>query len=490
MNRARVAPTALHRGGTSAWLSADAVARVCHGEVLRSGAPCSSALCDGIATDTRLDCTGKLFVALAGERHDAHDHLHQAIAAGALGLLVERPLQALAPDLCASRGEAARAPFVVRVADTARALLDLAAEHRRRHRARVVGITGSCGKTTTKEWLGAMLASVLPTVRSQGSFNNHVGVPLTLFQIGPETRAAVVELGTNHPGEIAMLCDVAQPEVAIVTCVANAHLQGLGSLAGVAAEKGALPEALPSAGLCLLNADDHHCMQLADRTSATVQFFSASGAAVDWFATEVRTDLQGTSFLLRGKLPVRLPCAGEHLVGNALAAIAAANWLGVPEAAAIEALAQAPCAPRRLQRKTVRGITLLDDTYNMNPASAHSALGTLAAVALPGARRIVVFGAMKELGDQSAPLHAELGAAVALGGFEKLLCVGADANAIAQGALQAGMDPAAVERCDGVLAALATLQAQLAPGDFVLCKASHSVGLDRLVDGLMLQERS
>ncbi|MFM1873703.1 MAG: hypothetical protein RL398_3125, partial [Planctomycetota bacterium] len=259
MSRHGVGVAASARRGTSAWLTPAAVARATRGEVLVRGAACV-----GIATDTRADCTDRLFVALRGERHDAHEHLAAAVRAGARGLLVERALADLPAEALVGPGRTA-APFVVRVADTGRALLDLAGEHRRRRRARVVGITGSCGKTSTKEWLGAVLATAMPTVRSQGSFNNHVGVPLTLFAIEPDTRAAVVEIGTNHPGEIATLCEVAQPDVGIVTCVAAAHLEGLGSLDGVEREKGSLPASLPAGGLCILNGDDPACRRMAER---------------------------------------------------------------------------------------------------------------------------------------------------------------------------------------------------------------------------------
>lgn len=464
--------------GAAAWLTAAAVARVARGEVVQRGQVCTT-----VATDTRGDCRGKLFVALRGERHDAHDHLAAAVQAGAGGLLVERVPEALLAEV-ARAGAAAAAPYIVRVADTGRALLDLAGEHRRRQRARVLAITGSCGKTSTKEWLGAALATALPTVRSQGSFNNHVGVPLTLFGIGPETRAAVVEVGTNHPGEIATLCDVVRPEVGIVTCVAPAHLEGLGSLAGVEQEKGCLPASLPEHGLCVLNGDDAACRRMAARTAATVQYFSLRDPGADWFATGIRSDGGRTRFLLRGERPVVLPRLGEHFVANALAVLAAATWLGMPEEQVVEALVQAPSAARRLEPKTARGAVVLDDTYNMNPASARAALHALAAAALPGARRWVVFGAMRELGADAEALHRELGAAVARGDFERLVCVGPDAAAIADGAVAAGLPVARAHVVADVDAAHELLVHELRATDVVLCKASRSVQLDRLVDRL------
>lgn len=215
------------RSALGTWLTPTAVAKAINGELVQRGRSG-----DGVTTDSRGDCTGKLFVALRGENYDGHDHVADAIRKGARGLIVSKPLHEI-PGMDRS-GPA----FVVRVSDTSRALLELGAEHRRRNRAKVIGITGSCGKTTTKEWLGEVLSTGMSTVRSPASFNNQVGVPLTLFSIRPETRAAVVEIGTNAPGEIGMLTAVARPDIGIVTCVAPAHLEGLGSIEGVAREKG------------------------------------------------------------------------------------------------------------------------------------------------------------------------------------------------------------------------------------------------------------
>ncbi|MBL8755076.1 MAG: hypothetical protein JNK15_17360, partial [Planctomycetes bacterium] len=241
------------RGPRGSWLTAAAVAKATGGEVLQRGDAAAT-----VTTDSRGDCTGRLFVALRGENHDGHTYAAAAVQAGAAGLLVDRARAELAGfDRAAAL--LGRVPYLVKVADTGKALLDIAAEHRRRHRAKVIGITGSCGKTSTKEWLGGVLASVMPTVRSPGSYNNQVGVPLTLFAIEPHTRAAVVEIGTNAPGEIAQLAAVARPDVGIVTCVAPAHLEGLGSVDGVAREKAALPASLPEGGLCILNCDDAAC---------------------------------------------------------------------------------------------------------------------------------------------------------------------------------------------------------------------------------------
>ena len=463
------------------WFTSRSVAKAVGGEVLQGG-PTGR----GVATDTRADCDGMVFVALRGERHDSHDHLGEAVAKGCAGLIVDRDVD-VARLTREAKLKRAREPFVVKVADTGAALLDLAREHRRRSRAKVVGITGSCGKTSTKEWLGAVLESAMPAVRSPGSYNNQVGVPLTLFQLREETRAAVVEIGTNAPGEIAQLTDIARPDIGIVTCVAPAHLEGLGSLEGVAREKSCLPQGLPADGVCILNGDDAACREMAAMTKAKVELISVHREA-DWFATEVRFHALGTTFLLQGERPVTVPRLGTHNVYNALAVIAAAYHLGVPEDQVLRQLANVPSAARRLEPKHAGGVTIFDDTYNMNPESARSALQAMAGLQLEGeGRGVAVFGGMAELGADSEALHRRLGEQVVQTGHDRLVCVGADAAAIADGALGAGMPRAAVHCVDDVHAAHGLLRGVLRPGDRVLCKASRRVQLERLVDRLVAE---
>ncbi|MBX3462370.1 MAG: UDP-N-acetylmuramoyl-tripeptide--D-alanyl-D-alanine ligase [Planctomycetes bacterium] len=459
------------RGAGASWLTAAAVARATGGEVVARGAAART-----VSTDSRGDCEGRLFVALRGPNHDGHRHCGEALQRGAVGLVVDQAFDV------ASLPNRLRPAFVVRVADTGKALLDLAAEHRRRHRARVVGVTGSCGKTSTKDWLGTVLAAAMPTVRSPASFNNQVGVPLTLFAIEPSTRAAVIEIGTNAPGEIAQLTAVVRPDIGIVTCVAPAHLEGLGSLDGVRAEKSALPAGLAADGLCILNGDDASCRAMAAATRARVQFTSVT-RRTDWFATEVRFHALGTTFLLRGERPVTLPRLGTHNVYNALSVIAAACHLGMAEEDVLRALASVPSAARRLEPKRAGEVTIFDDTYNMNPHSARAALQALAGLGNVG-RRVVVFGEMLELGTESRRLHEELGAEVVRTRQDELLCVGDGARPIADGALAAGMPTARVHVVADANAAFEWLQQGLRPGDRVLCKASRRIALDRLVDRL------
>ena len=466
------------------WFTARSVAKAIGGDVVQGGATGN-----GVCTDSRRDCTGEVFVALRGDNHDGHRYLMQAVEQGAVGLVVARDhdLSGLTREL---RLRSGREPFLVQVEDTGAALLGLATEHRRRHRAKVVGITGSCGKTSTKEWLGAVLGASMPTVRSPGSYNNQIGVPLTLFQLQPETRAAVVEIGTNAPGEIAQLTAVTQPDIGIVTCVAPAHLEGLGSLDGVAREKAALVQGLPKNGLCILNGDDAACRAMAELTDADVELISVN-RETDWFATNVQFHALGTTFLLQGERPVTLPRLGTHNVYNALAVIAAAHRLGVPEEDVLQQLATVPSAARRMEPKVKGGVTIFDDTYNMNPESARSALQAMAGLRSRDGetrgRSIAVFGGMLELGAESVALHRKLGEQVMASGQDLLLCVGGDAEAIAEGALLAGMAQRSVVCVADVAAAHDHLMGVLQSGDRLLCKASRRVALDRLVDRLLVE---
>jgi UDP-N-acetylmuramoyl-tripeptide--D-alanyl-D-alanine ligase len=248
-------------------------------------------------------------------------------------------------------------------------------------------------------------------------------------------------------------------------------------------EKSALPQSLPSEGLCILNGDDASCRAMAATTKAAVQFTSVVGRA-DWFATDVRFHAMGTTFLLNGERQVTLPRMGTHNVYNALAVIAAASRLGVPEAIVLQQLAAVPSASRRLEPKFVGGVTIFDDTYNMNPKSAAAALHALAGLGGVG-RRIVVFGEMLELGAHSQSLHEALGGDVAATRQDLLVCVGDGARPIAAGALAAGMPATTVHCVADAAAAFGLVRSAVQPGDHVLCKASRRIALDRLVDRLV-----
>lgn len=450
------------------WLAAEEIARVCGGRVLRAGPRALR-----VVIDSREVRRGDCFVAVRGARFDGHDFVAEALRRGASGVVV------------ASETPAGSVPgaFLVRVADTRKALLAMAAAHRRRHDASVVGITGSCGKTSTKDMLAYVLGRAMPTVASRRSFNNEIGVPLTLFEIRSDTRAVVVEIGSNAPGEVAELAAVAGPDVAVVTCVAEAHLAGLGSVRGVAREKACLPAACRPDGLVVLNGDDVSCRRMAPDAPARSVFVRVDGEA-DWFATDVRFHGFGTSFRLNGEVPVTLPRIGTHNVYNALFSIAVADRLGVPPTVSLEALSALPATSRRLEVKEVGAITLLDDSYNMNPASARAALLALAGLPCRG-RRVAVLGEMAELGPRARELHERLGAEAPACAVDRLVVVGEGARGIADGAVRAGMAAFAVTEVERVTEALDLLLAELGDGDVVLIKASRRAQLDRLADALV-----
>jgi UDP-N-acetylmuramoyl-tripeptide--D-alanyl-D-alanine ligase len=430
----------------------------------------AAAVIRAVSTDTRTVEAGALFVALRGERFDAHDFLAAAAEAGAAALLVETR----ALDAARAAGLAA-----VAVDDTLTALGDLAAHHRGRLPAKVVGVTGSNGKTTTKEMLAAILALEGPTVKSPASFNNFIGVPLTLFRAAPEHRYAVVEMGANAPGEIARLAAIARPEVGVITNVGEAHLEGFGDLAGVAAAKTELLGGIAPGGVAVLNGDDPWLRRAASGFAGRVAWFGDGRDALA--AAAVKADDDGVSFVLDG-MPVRLPAGGAHNVQNALAAAAAARALGVANDVVARGLAAYTPPPMRMEEW--RGaVTLVNDAYNANPASMRAALAEVARRRVEG-RKVFVCGDMLEMGPAAGDLHRALGAAAAGSGVDLLCAVGEQAGAVGAGAGGAGMPAERVRVWPDADAAVRALPALLRRGDLVWLKGSRRVGLERVADAV------
>ncbi|HEY3811301.1 MAG TPA: UDP-N-acetylmuramoyl-tripeptide--D-alanyl-D-alanine ligase [Acidimicrobiales bacterium] len=416
---------------------------------------------DGVAIDSRQLQPGALFVAIRAER-DGHDWINAAIAAGAAGLLVER----------GRRGVHTSSP-VIEVADTAAALLALGAAARDRLAATVIGVTGSVGKTSTKDLAAAALGAGVRTTASEKSFNNELGVPLTLANAPLDAGAAVIEMGARGPGHIARLCQVARPTIGVVTAVVAAHTEVFGDLDSVAAAKAELVEALPAEGTAILNADDGRVLAMADRTGAASVTYSAGGAPnVDVAAEDVQLDEElRPRFVVRsawGVVTVQLGARGVHQVGNALAALAVAGCCGVPMEAAAAALAAPPLSPWRMELGySPAGAVILNDAYNANPASMAAALQALAA--LPATRRIAVLGEMAELGERRTDEHHQIVQLAARLGVE-VVVVSTDAY---------GMRPLA-----GIDAAIEEL-GPLGRGDAVLVKASRVAALERLAARLV-----
>jgi len=414
-----------------------------------------------VTTDSRLLASGELFVALVGPRFDGHGFAAQARARGAVGLLVARPLPVELPQVV--------------VEETRLALGRMAAAWRARCALPLVGVTGSNGKTTTKQMLASILGQRGPCLATRGNLNNDVGLPLTLLELDPTHRSAVIEMGANHRGEIAYLAGLARPTVAVVTNAGPAHLEGFGNLDGVAAGKGELYEALGADGTAVINADDHYSdywRQLAG-ARRVVSFGTRPGA--DFRA------LGGDGELLEcatphGRLELALPLPGAHNRRNALAAIAAASAAGAVAADLVAGLAKCTVPGGRLELVAGRaGIELVDDTYNANPASMRAALEWAAGLGRP---LLFVMGDMGELGAGSAELHAEVGRAARAFGAQRLFALGVQTPHAVE-----AFGPGASHHRD-LDALLAALEPSLAPGSVVLVKGSRSARMERVVEAL------
>jgi len=442
----------------------------------------------GVSTDSRTLGPDELFVALSGERHDGNAFALDAVARGARALLLRGAPGDPATDTLVAevRRVSGGAAAVAVVVDPLRALADLARWRRGRFRGPVIGVTGSSGKTSTKETLATLLGEVALVAKSPASFNNAIGVPRTLLDARADAEVLVLEIGTNHHGEIAALCEIAQPTDAIVTGIGHAHLEGLGSQDGIAREKGALPASLPPGGVCVLPHDDKYRDELAARTAARVVTFGERDGA-DVVAAGAWLHAEGTSFLLRGPLigaerQVTVPLLGGHAARNVAAALAMGAALGHPLERLLAGLPRLAAARGRLQRLSAGGVTFLDDSYNANPDSVRAGLAVLRS--LPARRRIFVFGGMLELGASSERLHCDLGEAVA-SAADILVTVGDLPRPTALGARAAGLGEHQLVEARNVDEAVGALTALVAPGDVVLVKASRAARLERVAEALL-----
>jgi UDP-N-acetylmuramoyl-tripeptide--D-alanyl-D-alanine ligase len=421
-----------------------------------------------VVTDSRDVPAGALFVAVAGERVDGHSFAQAAVRSGAAAVLAARDVGVAAvvvPDPVEALGLIARASLDRLPAVT------------------VVGITGSAGKTTTKDVIAALLSPSGPTVAPVGSFNNEIGHPLTVLRADASTRYLVVECSARGIGHIAHLCRIAPPRVGVVLNVGSAHVGVFGGRDAIARAKGELVEALPADGIAILNSDDDRVAAMATRTSARVV---RVGAAGDYRAADMRMADGRAAFTLvtpEGSAPVRLRLYGEHMVANALAAAAVAAELGVPLGAVAERLSGATVASRWRMEVTERsdGLVVVNDAYNANPDSVSAALRALDGIAA-GRRTWAVLGEMAELGDEAAEAHLAAGRYAASLGVTEVLAVGAAAAGIAEGAARGSTRARAVP---DVAAALAVLHGEATGGDVVLVKGSRVAGLERVAAALL-----
>lgn len=428
-----------------------------------------------VVTDSREVTPGGLYVARVGEHADGHDYAAAAAAAGAVGCLGERPVPEL-PTIVVEDVQLAFAKLGRRVTDGIDGL-------------EIVGITGSSGKTSTKDMLGAVLSSFAPTISPVGSLNSEIGVPLTVCRLDANSKYLVAEMGADGVGHIAYLAKIAPPKVGIVLNVGKAHLGEFGSVDAIAQTKGELVEALPSDGVAILNADDERVAAMAPRTAARVITVGVRNEA-DFRATNVHLDGAGrASYHLispLGEADVRLAMFGEHQVGNSLSVIAAATALGHPLDAVVAAVGEAKAASRwRMEvHELGGGVTLINDAYNANPDSMRAALRSLAAMGVER-HTVAVLGQMLELGDGSHEEHRAVGLLAAELGIREVVTVGEGARGIAEGALAGGMTESAVYHVADTEAAHQLLTKLVKPGHILILKSSRDSGLRLLGDQLV-----
>ena len=440
---------------------------------------------NGVFTDSRGVEPGALFVAFPGEKVDGHDYLDQAISSGARALLVTRSADEMGDVL---QSAIRRSVAIVQVSDALAAVQALARHHRERLFCPVIGVTGSTGKTTTKEFLAAVLGTKMKVVSTQGNRNNELGVPLTVMDAGADTDVLIVEMAMRGRGQIAELCRIARPTMGLVTNVGMSHIELLGTQESIAAAKAELVESIQEEGVVFLNGDDAFSVTLALSSRAPVVTYGL-GDSCDVRAADIAVDDQSlASFdIIAGEavIPVSLAIPGRHNVYNALAAAAIATRLGLEPELISEGLAGASAGEMRMQSFTsAGGVHVINDAYNANPTSMRAAIDTLAGIA-SAERRVAVLGDMAELGSLAELAHFRIGEELAGKPIDVLVTVGERASRIADGARAEGMDPDRVRPCATPEEASEVLDDLLEPGDVVLVKASRVMGLERVVEGIV-----
>ena len=434
----------------------------------------------GVSTDSRTLAEGDLFIALEGPHFDGHHFALQALEKKAGGVLVQ---EGKAADI---RWNGYRPKAVIAVKDTLRALGGLARERRRQSRIPVVALTGSNGKTTTKEMIATCLETKFPVLRTRGNLNNLIGLPLTLLSLTDQEKVAVVEMGMNVPGEIGRLTEIAEPDVGLITNIQRAHLEGLGSLERIKEEKGDLFRRMKRDGTILVNQNDPHVIDLANEFPGQKITFGVEKSS-DVMAKDVRIDgSEGTSFTLvleDEEHRIRLPLLGRHFVPNGLAAVSAASLFGIETERIKEALEAFKPFPMRMEVVHLGGKTLINDAYNANPRSMELALETLAEMK-GGGRAIAVLGDMLELGEFSDEAHQQLGEKAAELGIDYLLALGEQAPLVIQSAIRHGLRPENASVAESHSEAVSLLKRVTREGDWILFKGSRRMAMEKIMEGL------
>lgn len=427
-----------------------------------------------VAIDSRKIEPGSLFIALRGKNHDAHQFLEQAVQAGAAGLLVDRKVT-LTADIA-----------VVKVSDTIAALQALAAANRKRCGVPLIGITGSTGKTTTKDMLAAILSMRWRTLKTPGNYNNEIGLPLTLLRMDESTEVAVVEMGMRGLGEIEALCRIAGPTAAVITNIGETHLELLGTISNIAAAKGEILASVPADGFAVLPAEGKFIRREAGRCHGKVIFFGIEQECAV-MAKNIRAEDGGNYFTVKTAEYEReffLPVPGRHNVLNALAAIAVGRELGLSAEEMAAGLKEVVFSDMRLEISETGDIKIINDAYNASPASTKAALAVLREVA-DGRGMVAVLGDMLELGERAVEGHLEVGARAADLKVDSLVVVGSFASTIADGAVRSGMPAGKIHRCADNQEASAVLNNILRVGDVVLVKGSRGMRMEQIVENLI-----
>jgi UDP-N-acetylmuramoyl-tripeptide--D-alanyl-D-alanine ligase len=457
----------------------DAVLKATGGKLLAEG---KTQTFSGISTDSRTLRPGELFVALVGENFDGHQFIEQAVSSGSAGVIVAlRSAEMLDPE--------SLQVAVIGVSDTLRAFGDLASSWRGHHSIPVVAITGSNGKTTTKEMVAAIFSRSWKVLKNYGTFNNLVGVPLTLLQLDSTHEAAVIEMGMNQPGEIERLTEIVQPSVGMITNIQPAHLEGLRDLASIQAAKGALFKGMAATGTIVVNQDDPRVLNEASSFPGRQVGFSSKGAPTEVSLQRVFSmNGEGSRFLLKlpeETLDIHLPVLGLHHIKNAVAAAAVAWALKLPASTIAAALTDFRPVDKRMQVLTLPGdIHIINDTYNANPGSMAAALETLMQVKQQG-RALAALGDMLEMGEESASLHRQVGRIATNEGVDHLLAMGKQASHLLAGAAEAGMARDRLTEAGSHEEIAAQVHSLMAAGDWLLVKGSRGMRMEKVVEVLI-----
>jgi UDP-N-acetylmuramoyl-tripeptide--D-alanyl-D-alanine ligase len=431
-----------------------------------------------ISTDSRTVKPSELFIALRGENFDGHQFVEAAASAGAAGALVDMIW----------KGRARTGFVVLRAQDTLAAYQQLAANYRKSLKLKVLAITGSNGKTSTKDFAAAVLGRRFNVTKTEGNFNNHVGLPRTMLEATSQDEVAVWEIGMNHPGEIGVLAKIAAPDAALITNIGVAHLEFMGSREAIAEEKGAVVDVIGPQGSVILNADDPFSARIAARTRARVILAGIIGGSVK--AAEITQSANGSDFTIQEgahRCRAQLPVPGLHMVQNALLAVAAGRVFGLSLEECASGLAAAPLTKARLQIKKIRGVDFIDDSYNANPDSMKAALRTLVELDTDG-KRIAVLGEMGELGPESDRGHREVGEEAATLGIDQLIAIGQMGEIMAKAAGKAGLEKTSAV---GSTSEAAELLGEIAqPGDLVLIKGSRLARTEQVIEAFKLRHSS